>query len=232
MTQTLHHVADAGSGLALETARFKRVENDAVLWTARARAIVCPAAYRKHPRFAGLGSAAGLQGWPIETRPTGGGAVPQGPGILNLAICHTAPAGFTIDEGYALITSVLADGLSEFGAELRTGDTPRSFCDGAWNLTIDGRKVAGTAQRWRPLAGGRIRILAHALLLVDGDITAATQAVAQLNQNLNLPPVHPEAHVTLREIHDADLDPEAIASRLYLSARARLNDRDRFRAAA
>lgn len=232
MTQTLHHVADAAAGIALETALFDRVEHDAVIWTARARAIVCPAAYTKHPSFAGLGSAAGLQGWPIATRPTGGGAVPQGPGILNLAIGYTAHTGHKINDGYALITDILCDGLSALGADLEPGDTPQSFCDGAWNLTIGDKKIAGTAQRWRPLSGGRIRILAHAALLVDGDIIGPARVVAALNRHLDLPPVRPEAHVTLEDIHGAALDIEAIAADLERSANARLAHEDRFRAVA
>ncbi len=56
-----------------------------------------------------------------------------------------------------------------------------SFCDGRYNLACgegaEARKIVGTAQYWRPLAaGGGHVVLAHAVILIDADLSAAHQA--------------------------------------------------------
>jgi hypothetical protein len=56
-----------------------------------------------------------------------------------------------------------------------------SFCDGRYNLACGegeaARKIVGTAQYWRPLtaSGGHV-VLAHAVILIDADLSAAHQA--------------------------------------------------------
>ncbi|MEM1130991.1 MAG: hypothetical protein AAGH83_10770 [Pseudomonadota bacterium] len=232
MSGILHHVATARQGLALEARLFGSTEQGVCVWTAKSQAIVCPASYRRLDGFADLGTSGAAPGWPVATRPTGGGAVPQGPGVLNLALALTVPRGFSIEDGYTILTGILSDALSEFADDLGPGPTPNSFCDGTWNLTIGGRKVAGTAQRWRPLSGGRNRVLAHALVLVDVDIDDAVQAVTMLNKHLGLPPVRPEMHVTLREHRGSGLEEETLAAGLFHAAIARLEAQDQHSDAA
>ncbi len=57
----------------------------------------------------------------------------------------------------------------------------RFLCDGRYNLACgegaEARKIVGTAQYWRPLAaGGGHVVLAHAVILIDADLSAAHQA--------------------------------------------------------
>ncbi len=69
-----------------------------------------------------------------------------------------------------------------------------SFCDGRYNLACgDGaqaRKIAGTAQYWRTVAGADARegrhhvVLAHALLLVEVDLIAAHRRANELEKRL------------------------------------------------
>jgi hypothetical protein len=220
VTRAALHVASVAEGLALEAEAFAAPGASARLWTSRAPALVCPAAFCQKPGFGDAAARSAKRGRPVHLRPTGGGAVPQGPGVLNLALCFTAAADFSVEAGYRLITGVIRDALAPHGAALAVGATPRSFCDGAWNLSVRGRKVVGAAQRIRPLGGGARRVLAHALILADGDIRPGAEAVNAFHAGLSLPPVAAEAHTTLAAAFGQDA--AAFADRLAASARASL----------
>lgn len=197
MTVALHRVAEAAEGLALEARLFAAPEPCVALWHATSPALVCPAAYRHRAGFVSAAQRSRARGWPVLTRPTGGGTVPQGAGVLNLAMAMTVDRGFRIEDGYRLITSPIQIVGARFGLRMETGPTPDSFCDGTWNLSSHGRKLVGTAQRWRPLADGRARILAHALILTHGPVAAET--VDAFHADLGFGPVRREAHTTLEE---------------------------------
>lgn len=177
MTEVLHRVADAEEGLALEAGLFEAAAPCACLWRAASPALACPAAYRRRHRRGGRTWLAGhhpSNGWWHRF---------VGHGCVEPRRAKTVGTGVTIEDGYRL------------GVSMETGATPDSFCDGAWNLSIRGRKLVGTAQRWRPLRGGRARILAHALILTDGRIAA--QAVDAFHRDLGLGHVRAEVHTTL-----------------------------------
>lgn len=176
-------------------ALFREATPQVGLWQARQRALVCPRAYRTRDGFDAAVEASGAAGWPVHQRPTGGGPVPQGPGVINLALAFNAPKGFTIEDGYRLLVAVIRNGLTM--TDLATGDTPNSFCDGAWNLSRDGQKLVGTAQKWRPMGGGLPRVLAHAMILATDDYRPGTDAVSAFHTALSLPPVSPDAHTSL-----------------------------------
>lgn len=132
-------------------------------WQSLSRGIVCPRAFKARGAFEPASYASASRGWPVSLRPTGGGAVPQGLGVANLALAFDAPKGLTIEGVYRMLTRIIQDAFGAMGSDLRTGDTPGSFCDGAWNLSVGEQKLVGTAQRWRLVRGGRPRVLAHAL---------------------------------------------------------------------
>lgn len=225
MTESLSRLATAAEGMELEAALFAREGAEVGLWTAAAQAIVCPAAYERREGFAAAAKASAARGWPLVLRRTGGGAVPQGPGVLNLALCATAAPGVGIEDGYRLLTGVIRSGLGAAAPPLTAGPTEGSFCDGAWNLSIGGRKLVGTAQRWRPLGGGYRRVLAHALILTGGDISPGAEAVAAFHRDIGLPPVRPEAHVTLTEAMGPTAPgAAALARALAAAGRAALGD--------
>ncbi|MDV7145867.1 hypothetical protein R3X27_24575 [Tropicimonas sp. TH_r6] len=197
MTAGLHRVEDAAEGLALEVRLFEASEPCVALWHATSPALVCPAAYGRREGFVSAALRSRARGWPVLTRPTGGGAVPQGAGVLNLAMATTVDRGFSNEDGYRLITFPIQSVGARFGLRIETGTTEGSFCDGTWNLSCNGRKLVGTAQRWRPLADGRAHILAHALILTHGPVAAET--VDAFHTDLGLGPVRREAHTTFEE---------------------------------
>lgn len=194
MNATLTFVEGVAEGLAHEAAAFTAQGAVTCLWSLRRRALVCPASLRRRPGFDLAKRNSATRGWPLHLRPTGGGAVPQGPGVLNLALAFAADRTFTIEDGYRLITQMIQDAIP---AGWTTGATPNSLCDGAWNLSLNGRKVVGTAQRIRPLGNGQHRILAHALIMVEGDLAAGAAAVDAFHRDLSLGPIDAGVHTTL-----------------------------------
>ncbi len=221
MSGPLLWMADVAAGLALEAEALAAKDPLVCLWTARAPALVCPAAFRHRPGFDEAALRSAERGWPVHLRPTGGGVVPQGRGVLNLELAFTAGREFSIEAGYRLLTDVIRDALAPHHTDLTSGAIPNSFCDGAWNLSIRGQKVVGTAQRIRPQGSGQRRILAHALILTDGEIASGTGAVNALHDDLDLPPVATEAHTTLAKAFGPNMaDPATFAGRLEASAKA------------
>lgn len=120
--------------------------------------------------------------------------------MLNLAVALTVPRGFAIADGYRLITGIVRRALGDLGSIMTAGPTPGSFCDGDWNLSIAGKKVVGTAQRWRPIGAGRSRVLAHGLILAGGGIEPRAEAVSAFNRAICLGPVLAKAHTTLERV--------------------------------
>lgn len=100
-------------------------------------------------------------GVPLARRSSGGGTVLVGPGALNFAI--VLPIGFdpsfaAVDLAQKWILARSAEGLNRF----RPGGSPRIEVLGSGDLTIDRRKISGSAQR-------RLRkhLLVHATFLHD-----------------------------------------------------------------
>ena len=134
------------------------------LWQAP-RGWVVPATYTHLPGWSGVTVDGELQ-----VRASGGGLVPQGPGIWNLSLIWPAgPAGAADSTAvYHALCDRLAAAFETLGLEASAGAVEGSFCDGRFNLAIAGQKVVGTAQAWRRLAGQTVG-LAHAVIVVDAD---------------------------------------------------------------
>lgn len=154
-------------------------EVHAVLWCAP-RGLVAPLSYRRRSRFDTACADFAAAGWPIRLRRSGGGVVPQGPGLLNLSLtyCPGGTPGQCADVVYTHLCAIVGQALGWLGIDARARSVRGSFCDGRFNLavlTTNGeRKIAGTAQYWRR-KGERHAVLAHALLLLDADTELLTE---------------------------------------------------------
>ncbi|MDH5540882.1 MAG: lipoate--protein ligase [Rhizobacter sp.] len=140
-------------------------------------------------------SCTALPGWPaaqrshrVLVRASGGGVVPQGPGLLNLSLVWCAegstgsvPTG--TDAVYRALCDEIGGALSRLGIEAAPQAVDGSFCDGRFNLAVDGRKLAGAAQSWRRIAGVPV-VLAHAVIVVDADPLALTDTVNAFERDL------------------------------------------------
>jgi hypothetical protein len=153
----------------------------AALWIGK-QGLVAPMSYQRHENLIGSCAASASRGWPVRFRRSGGGVVPQGPGILNLSLARPCdrPPGDLAESIYADLCLVLTQALAAIGINATTRPVSGSFCDGRFNLAVTSvkdevsRKIAGTAQYWRH-AGSRHAVLAHALLIVDADPLALVE---------------------------------------------------------
>ena len=149
----------------------------AFLWSVATPCLVLPDRYARTDTYPQAASTCAAAGWPVSTRKTGGGITPQGPGVLNVALAFTVapPKGRDIRGSYAEITEPLSEAFQTLGIASSAQPVEGSFCDGDYNLAVAGRKIVGTAQRWRGNT-----CLAHALILTDIELAPAVTAVQQL----------------------------------------------------
>ncbi|SOZ38046.1 lipoate--protein ligase family protein [Cupriavidus neocaledonicus] len=151
------------------------------LWEAPL-SLVVPRTYLRHAALERARADFAQRGCPVFLRMSGGGLVPQGPGILNLSLAYPVgqPPGALSDAVYLHLCAVIGGALRTLGIETHWQAVAGSFCDGRYNLAWGppegARKIAGTAQYWRraPAAlqaadGQRHLVLAHAVLLVSAD---------------------------------------------------------------
>lgn len=182
----------------------------AVLWSQR-RGLVAPLSYRRHDRLDAVCAAFAARGVPVRLRRSGGGVVPQGPGILNLSLAYPlqGDAGIRADAVYRHLCAAIARAFSDFGVDAQAQPVAGSFCDGRYNLAVAGRKICGTAQYWRR-AGTAHAVLAHAIVLVDADARAITVEANAFEDALGSGRRYdPAAIVTLHEAAGAPEGPLA-----------------------
>jgi lipoate-protein ligase A len=209
-------------GVAREMALLDTARPAILIWQARACGLVVP---RHWARQAGVMAAAErleTQGWPVVARVSGGGAVPQGPHTLNLAVVLPVLRGFRIEHGFALICAMVSEALTRFEIASDTGPVAGAFCDGAWNITVGGRKIAGTAQRWHGVDGTRVALL-HAAILTAPLPASVWTAMACLHRTAGQPTMpHREAHTSLAETIPKTMRAGAFAGALARAAEDRL----------
>lgn len=119
-----------------------------------------------------------VDGRPVRVRSSGGTAVPHGPGVLQFSLVIPRVDRVTMDEVYRTLCRPLQRALAGWGWRAEFGHVPGAFCDGAHNLVVSGKKIAGTSQSWKgglavPGARNRGYILAHGTLWVRMDPEAA-----------------------------------------------------------
>ncbi|HMN20497.1 MAG TPA: lipoate--protein ligase family protein [Ottowia sp.] len=156
----------------------------AQLWSTR-QCLVVPRSYRQFTGYEAARADFGARGCPVFERPSGGGLVPLGPGFLTLSLAYPLPGppGQWMEAVYLHLCRLLQQALRGFGMETHWQAVSGSFCDGRFNLASgtpnQARKIAGTAQYWRRLPASAEpgapshAVLAHAVLLVEPDLSAA-----------------------------------------------------------
>ncbi len=123
-----------------------------------------------------------LRGWPVYVRDTGGDVTPQSPGVVNATAAFVVPrtASLSIETTYRQFCEPLLRFLRTLGVDAYLSSVPGAFCDGAFNIVVAGKKLAGTAQRWRLTrtqdGAPAVAVLAHAAILADPDIELSIDA--------------------------------------------------------
>lgn len=121
------------------------------------------------------------EGWPVIVRESGGTAVPHGPGILHFSLAFPQREGvrYDLDQVYQALCEPLRRALAELGLKADYGAVAGAYCDGRYNLRVDGLKITGTAQRLLAARAPGIQsaVLAQAMLMVESDAAAGTDRV-------------------------------------------------------
>lgn len=189
-----------------------------LFWRPTDRALVMPRRMSRLPGFAEASETLADSGWPILLRETGGEPVPQSSATVNIALIYAQPKSDPdrdrIELAYRRLCQPILDVLSELGGASSLGEVEGAFCDGRFNVNLDGRKMVGTAQRWRQSQGGlRPVVLAHGALLVDNERHEMAAAVNRFNEICELEQrVRADSHIALREAFAAEGVLEKLAS--------------------
>ncbi|WP_334329172.1 lipoate--protein ligase family protein [Companilactobacillus sp. HBUAS59699] len=112
-------------------------------------------------------------------RNSGGLGVVTDSGILNFTLFLPNKNNITIDEAYEQMHQIMQKTFSE---KIETGEITRSYCPGTYDLSIDGKKIAGISQR---RAGNAVAIMAY--ISVTGDQKKRSQLMKDFYEISNYP---------------------------------------------
>lgn len=185
-----------------------------LFWQPSDRALVMPRRLNRLPGFDQACEVSAAAGWPVLLRETGGEPVPQSAATINIALVYAPPRSEgdlnRIETGYRRLCDPICQMLDELGGTSSLGEIEGAFCDGRFNVNLDGRKMVGTAQRWRQSQGGQRPVgLVHGALLMDDERESMVAAVNRFNEACGLEQrVRAQSHIALHEKFNA---PQALA---------------------
>jgi len=185
-----------------------------LFWQPSDNALVMPRRLNRLPGFDHACEVSAAAGWPVLLRETGGEPVPQSPSTINIALVYAPPRSEgdlnRIETGYRRLCDPICELLDELGGTSSVGEIDGAFCDGRFNVNLDGRKMVGTAQRWRQSQGGQRPVgLVHGAMLIDNERESMVAAVNRFNEACGLEQrVRAESHIAL---HEKFVAPNALA---------------------
>ena len=216
MTQPVALTVEAGLQAEQDLlARICAGEDDfgLLFWRPSDKALVMPRRLSRLAGFEPACDAVAATGWPVLLRETGGEPVPQSAATVNIALVYSPPRSegdqARIETAYRRLCQPICDLLSELGGTPSLGEVDGAFCDGRFNVNLDGRKMVGTAQRWRQSRGGQRPVgLVHGALLLDNERESMVAAVNCFNQACGLEQrCRADSHIAL---HEAFAAPQAV----------------------
>ncbi|MFQ3191483.1 MAG: octanoyl-[GcvH]:protein N-octanoyltransferase [Paraglaciecola sp.] len=197
------------AALAHEKSMLERVTSGQVdqalsIWSAQ-QSIVVPKRMLSLASFAQASAKSAKEGWPVYARNTGGDATPQGYGVLNVSYAYAVmqQSKPSIKHAYHELCTPISDFISTLGYQPEYLSIPAAFCDGKYNIGVVGRKLAGTAQRWaaRKDEQKTTVLFAHALILVNANISKGTSAINRLFKYCGQEQsVEEEAHINMADL--------------------------------
>lgn len=152
-------------------------------------------------------------------RNSGGLGVIADTGTLNVSLILPQPSDhkFTIDEGYILMWNWIRAAFEKTGKKIEAYEITTSYCPGTFDLSINGKKFAGIAQR-------RVRngLAVMAYLSINGNQQARGETVrdfyrAGLNDGFGMngyPAVEPAVMENLATLLDSPLTIEGTKEKL------------------
>ncbi|CAM4080078.1 lipoate--protein ligase [Streptococcus penaeicida] len=160
------------------------------------------------------------QGYQVAVRNIGGLAVVADSGILNFSICLPINQNnFRISDGYELMVELIRKTLAPFGKTIEAYQIDNSYCPGKFDLSIDGQKFAGIAQRRKKDA-----LLVSIYLSVNGNqnqrgrlISDFYQEAGAQSSSISYPIVEPEVMANLSQLLESDLRIEKVITMIEKS---------------
>jgi len=180
-----------------------------LFWQPSDQALVMPRRLNRLPLFESACEVSAAAGWPVLLRETGGEPVPQSATTVNIALVYAPPRSEgdlnRIETGYRRLCDPICQLLDELGGVASLGEVEGAFCDGRFNVNLDGRKMVGTAQRWRQSQGGQRPVgLVHGAMLLDDERESMVAAVNRFNEACGLEQrVQAQSHIALHEKYAA-----------------------------
>lgn len=190
------------------------VDYGLLFWRPNDHALVMPRRLSRLEGFSEASETLSDMGWPVLLRESGGEPVPQSAATVNIALVYVQPSSDLdkdrIEKAYLRLCQPILDALTELGGSASLGEVEGAFCDGRFNVNLDGRKMVGTAQRWRQSQGGkRPVVLAHGAMLLDNERLEMVNAVNRFNEMCELEQrCRAESHIAL---HEAFAAPEFLS---------------------
>lgn len=199
-------------GLEIEQQLLQRVvsgheRHGYAIWRSH-QALVVPRSATHKPGFELASRYCESQGWPVVVRSTGGEMTPQTSGFINLSMvvrCNGAKTG--IRESYSLICQPLIQWMADMGIHAYCSHVDGAFCDGDFNLVVNGKKIAGTAQRRKRLKSTAptnhedAAILLHAVILCDEGLERIWKISNEFYKACQLPPfIIGDRHICISNI--------------------------------
>ena len=152
------------------------------------------------PGFGNAALSSVERGWPVFVRPSGGTTVAHRPGIFNVSLFETwRGEDCDVTHRFRGFCDHLVQALRSIGVPAGLGRVAGSHCDGCFNVTAGGKKLAGTASLVRH-RGGQAGLLLHASICMEGSVAADVEAIGRFEGSLGLASSYDvDAHVTLEQ---------------------------------
>jgi octanoyl-[GcvH]:protein N-octanoyltransferase len=112
-------------------------------------------------------------------RNSGGLGVVTDPDILNFTLFLPNKDSLSIDQAYDQMYQIMKLAFSD---QIKTGTVERSYCPGTYDLSIDGKKIAGISQR---RSGDAVAIMAY--ISITGDQKQRSQLMKDFYEISNYP---------------------------------------------
>lgn len=142
------------------------------------------------------------QGTAVCVRPSGGAAVPLNPGVVNVSLILPNPGrAINIHDDFRVMASLIAESLTPWSSQARTGEIEGAFCPGDYDVSVGGLKFCGIAQRRQAKA-----YIITAFIIVEGQGDQLAADVRQFYQdaadgaNEGYPDVRPGTMASLQEL--------------------------------
>lgn len=153
-------------------------------------------------------------GYDTAIRHSGGAAVPLDPGVLNLSLIlplEEHPHDHNFHQDFEMMVLLIREALRDTGYTVNTGEITGAFCPGTFDLSIDGRKFCGIAQRRQNKS-----FIIQAFIIADGSgaerarlVRSFYDVAASQAEPGDYPEVLPESTASLEEL--AALGPDSIS---------------------